>query len=287
VYAVLLLAVFAVSALTGCGGKKQAVWGDTESGLILEYRMEPGDVLKYEMVQDGTEKVEIMGQTNESATSKTFVFTLESKGMEGENHLLGITVESLAASMKSVQGEFSAETDDVAGATFDMTLSPFGEEVDVSGAESIKYGIGPLGDRSIKSDFEAAFPDLAGKPVKVGDSWTSTDTLNIDQGNAQIRIISEGVNTLDGYETVDGFECARVVADVTGTISGEGEQMGAPLAFEGTLSGTETWYFAYEEGHLVKLSSDVDSDIIVTVQAGQEMKIPIKGTSKSETRLIK
>jgi hypothetical protein len=287
VYVALLLAVCAVSALTGCGGKKQAVWGDTESGLILEYRMKPGDVLKYEMVQEGTEKVEIMGQTNESATNKTFVFTLESKGTEGENHLLGITVESLAASMKSVQGEFSAETDDVTGATFDMTLSPLGDEVDVSGAESIKYGIGPLGDRSIKSDFEGAFANLAGRPVKIGDSWTLTDTLNVDQGNATIVIISEGVNTLDGYETVDGFECARVVVDVTGTISGEGEQMGAPLVFDGTLSGTETWYFAYKEGRFVKSSSDVNTDIVVTVQAGQEMKIPIKGTSKSETRLIK
>jgi len=287
VYAALLLAVCAVSALTGCAGKKQPVWGNTESGLIMEYRMNPGDVLKYEMIQEGTERVEVMGQTNESATNKTYVYAVEAKGMEGDNHLLGITIESLVASMKNVQGEFAAETEDVAGASFDMTLSALGDEVDLSGAESIEYGIGPLGDRSIKSDFDAAFPDLAGKPVKIGDSWAASDTINIDQGNAQIMIVSEGLNTLDGYETVDGVECARVVADVTGTISGEGEQMGAPLVFDGTMSGTETWYFAYKEGHLVSSSSDVNTDIMVTVQAGQEMKIPIKGTAKFETRLIK
>jgi len=286
VYATLLLAVCAVSALTGCAGKKPPVWGDTKSGLILEYRMNPGDVLKYEMIQEGTEKVEVMGQTTESATNKTYVYTVEAKGMKGDYHLLEITVESLVASMKNVQGEFAAETEDVAGESFDMTLSALGDEVDLSDAESIEYGIGPLGDRSIKSDFEAAFPDLAGKPVKVGDSWASTDTINIDQGNAQIKIISENANTLDGYETVDGVECARIVADVTGTVSGEGEQMGAPLVFEGTMSGTEIWYFAYKEGHLVSSESDVNTDIMVTVQAGQEMKIPIKGTARFEIRLI-
>jgi hypothetical protein len=215
------------------------------------------------------------------------VAVFESKGMEGENHLLGVTVESLEASMKNVQGEFSADTDDVAGATFDMTLSALGKEVDLEGAEAIEYGIGPLGDRSIKADFEGAFPDLAGRPVKIGDSWAASDTVNIDQGNSQIVIVSDGINTLDGYETLDGLECARVLVDVTGTITGEGEQMGAPLVFDGTLTGTETWYFAYKEGVLVEWSADLTSDIMVTVQAGQEMKVPIEGTMKFTTRLIK
>lgn len=286
VYAVLVITMAAVWALSGCAGKKN-VWGDTESGLILEYRMKEGDVLRYELVQDGTERVEVMGQVNESATSKSYVFAVESKGMQGENHLLGITIESMEASMKNIQGEFSAGTDEVPGATFDMVLSRLGDEVDVSGAESIEYSLGPMGERNVESDFEGFFSNLAGRPVKVGDSWTSADSLEIEQGNATIVIVSESVHTLDGYETMDGLECARVVAAVTGTISGEGEQMGAPLVFDGTMSGTETWYFAYKEGYLVKASTDVDSDIVVTVQAGQEMKVPVTGTGKFETRLIR
>lgn len=284
--AAVVLAAAAICALPGCAGKKN-VWGDTESGLILEYRMKQGDVLKYEMVQEGTEQVEVMGQTNESATNKTYVVAVESKGMQGENHLLAITFESMEAGMKSVQGEFSADTEGVVGKSFDLVLSPLGDEVDLSGAEDIKYSAGPLGDRSVKSDFEGAFADLAGRPVKVGDSWTSTDSVSIDQGNSVVLIESESVHTLDGYETVDGLECARVVTEVTGAISGEGEQMGAPLVFDGTLGGSESWYFAYKEGYLVKTSSDMSSDIVVTVQAGQEMKVPVKGTIRFETTLIK
>lgn len=286
VYGPLAVAIAAICALSGCAGKKN-VWGDTERGLILEYRMEPGDVLRYEMIMDGTERVELMGQVNESVTNKSYVFTVESKGMEGENHRLGITIESLSASMKNVQGEFTADTEGVTGESFDMIVSHLGDEVDLSGAKSIEYGIGPLGERSIESDFQAAFADLAGKPVKVGESWSSADSISIDQGNASIVVLSQSVNTLDGYETVEGLECARVAVEVTGTLSGEGEQMGAPLVFDGTLSGTETWYFAYKEGYLVKWSSEVLSDIMVTVKAGQEMKVPVTGIAKIETHLIK
>ncbi len=286
VYGPLAVAIAAICALSGCAGKKN-VWGDTERGLILEYRMEPGDVLRYEMIMDGTERVELMGQVNESVTNKSYVFTVESKGMEGENHRVGITIESLSASMKNVQGEFTADTEGVTGKSFDMIFSHLGDEVDLSGAKSIEYGIGPLGERSIESDFQAAFADLAGKPVKVGESWSSADSISIDQGNASIVVLSQSVNTLDGYETVEGLECARVAVEVTGTLSGEGEQMGAPLVFDGTLSGTETWYFAYKEGYLVKWSSEVLSDIMVTVKAGQEMKVPVTGIAKIETHLIK
>jgi hypothetical protein len=286
VYASLAVAIAAICALSGCAGKKN-VWGDTERGLILEYRLEPADVLRYEMNLDGTERVEVMGQINESATNKSYVFTVESKGVEGENHRLGITIESMEASMKNVQGEFSADTEGVIGKSFDMILSRLGNEVDLSGAESIEYGIGPLGERSIESDFQAAFADLAGKPVKVGESWPGADSISIDQGNANIIILSQSVYALDGYQTVEGLECARIAVEVTGTLSGEGEQMGAPLVFDGTLSGTETWYFAYKEGYLVEWSSDVSTDIMVTVQAGQEMKIPVTGTAKIGARLIK
>jgi len=281
-FAVLMVAV---ALLTGCGGKKN-VWGDPESGLILEYRMEPGDVLKYEISSEGEEITQVMGQSYESGTSKTLVFSLEAKGVEDGNHRLGITIESLEAGMVTAQGQFSADTEELPGQKFDMILSVLGEEMDLGEAESIEYGIGPMGSRSIKPDFQEVFPDLPTKPVKVGDSWVTTDEVGADQGNVTIVISTESVNTLAGYETMNGLKCAKITAGVTGTVTGEGEQMGAPLTLEGTLKGTETWYFAYEKGYPVEINSEVDSDIIATVQAGQKMEIPVKGKTTITTKLI-
>jgi hypothetical protein len=287
VFAAVALTIALLCTLPGCAGKKQNVWGDTKSGLILEYRMEPGEMLKYQMVQEGVERVEVMGQTNESATSKTYVYTVEPRGMEGENRVLGITIDSMEGSLKTVQGEFSADAEPLIGKSFDLVLSPLGDEIDLSGAESLVYGVGPMGERSIMPDFQGAFNDLAGKPVKVGDSWTSTDTINVDEGNVALVIASMTVNRLDGYEKVEGLDCARVVGEINGTITGTGEQMGAPLVFDGGLTGTETWYFAYKQGYFVKSSADWTSDITVTVQAGQEMKVPVKATSSMRITLIK
>jgi hypothetical protein len=284
--AVVAFTALVLSILAGCAGKKHP-WGEPGSGLILEYRMTDGEVLKYEVASESTEKVEVMGQTNESQTSKDLVFSVTPKGMEGENLRLGITIDSMEASMKTLQGEFSADTEGLAGQNFDIIVSPLGIEVDVSQAENVEYSIGPAGTRNLKQEFESHFFDLPGRPVKVGDSWDSSDEVTADQGNAVLSIETHSVHTLDGYETVEGLECARINSEVAGTITGEGEQMGAPLVFDGTIEGTETWYFAYKKGYLVKASSGLDSDLMVTVQAGQEMKVPVEVTSKSDVTLLK
>ena len=89
-----------------------------------------------------------------------------------------------------------------------MVLSPLGSEVDVSGAEAITYDI--AGEtRNLSSGFKMFFPDLPGKPVKIGDTWPSSAGTDEKTGSMKIQIDLQNVNTLEGFETVDGMECAR------------------------------------------------------------------------------
>jgi hypothetical protein len=90
-----------------------------------------------------------------------------------------------------------------------------------------------------------------------------------------------------GFETIDGMKCARVEAVVTGTMKGTGEQMGAPLTIEGTSEGTETWYFAIEEGVYVKGTTKMATTATVTVSGPQEMVIPMTMDMTVETNLEK
>jgi len=83
-----------------------------------------------------------------------------------------------------------------------MILSPLGKELDLSGAESIQYDLGPGGKHSIESDFQALFPDLAGRPVKIGDAWTSKDTITEKSSLAEIHMNLESLNTLEGFERI-------------------------------------------------------------------------------------
>jgi hypothetical protein len=61
--------------------------------------------------------------------------------------------------------------------------------------------------------------------------------------------------------------------------------MGAPLTFDGTTEGTETWYFAVDEGVYVKGTSKMLTTATVTVSGPQEMVIPMTMDMTIETSL--
>lgn len=279
-----LACLLAVGMIAGCAAKKMP-WGDPETGLILKYRMDPGQSLQYKSETNADQYMEVMGQSIDVVTERTLTLTMTPKGTQGENLLLGFTIDSADFSMDGPQGSMTSDMSEVEGESFDMTINSIGEEIDVSGAEALQYEVEGT-ERSMSADFQMFFPDFAGKPVKMGETWTSSGTLDIDEGNNQIKINLESINTLDGFEVIDGYECVRIKTDVTGTMEGEGEAQGMSLTMEGEGEGTDTWYFAYKEGILVKVISEfyLDGNIDVT---SANMSIPMKQEMKMTLSLIK
>jgi hypothetical protein len=291
--------IMAIFILAGCAAKHQLpIWGNPQSGLILQYRMAEDLALRYQLTIEQTQDVEVMGQQIKTETKGEIAFIVKSKGLKENNQQLGITIDSmkikinspqgeLTPKINSPQGELTPDMTTVEGKSFDMIMSRLGKELDLSGAESIQYDLGQAGKRDLASNFQAIFPDLADKPVKVGDTWTSKDTITEKVGSGEIKISLESLNTLAGFETVDGLECAKITAKITGTLEGGGEQMGADLAFKGEIEGSDTWYFAYKEGFFVYEKVDVLTKGSVSVRGPQEMSIPMAQNMRIETKLIK
>jgi len=279
-----LIGFIAVGMIAGCAAKKMP-WGDPETGLILKYRMDPGQSWQYKNETEANQYMEVMGQSIDVDTQRTMTLTMTSKGIQGENLLLGVTIDSASLSIIGPQGSMTPDMSEVEGESFDMTINSIGEEIDVSGAEALQYEVEGT-ERSMSADFQMFFPDFAGKPVTMGDTWNTSGTLDIDDGNNQIKINLESVNILDGFEVIDGYECVRIKADVTGTIEGEGEAQGMSLIIEGEGEGTDTWYFAYKEGILVKVISEfyIDGNIDVT---SANMSIPMKQEMKMTLSMVK
>jgi hypothetical protein len=282
---VIAISVLALGLMAGCAAKKWVVVEEPK-GVTLEYRMVEGEVLKYKVEQHSDQTMEPMGMAMETAGHKTIEFSVAPRGLVGGAYELEITIESMDAGMSSMQGEVSADVEPVLGQSFSMSLSQLGKELDVSEAEPIHYGLGPQGTQSIMSDFMAVFPDLPGTPVNIGDSWTSQDTITIAQEGMDIEIISESVNTLVGVEPFAGLECAKVTAEVSGTVKGGGEREGAAISFDGTVGGTETWYFAPDQGLFVELSSDLFTRSTINVSGPQEMSFPMTDKMRITTTLI-
>ena len=280
--------IMVICILAGCAAKHQLpIWGDPQTGLILQYRMAEDQALKYQLTIEQAQDVEVMGQQMKTETKGEIAFTVKSKGQKESNQQLGITIDSMKIKINSPQGELTPDMTTVEGKSFDMLMSRLGKELDLSGAESIQYDLGQAGKRDLTSNFQAIFPDLTDKPVKIGDTWTSKDTITEKVGSGEIRISLESLNTLAGFETVDGLECTKITAKITGTLEGGGEQMGADLTFKGEIEGSEIWYFAFKEGFFVNQKADVKTKGTVSVSGPQEMSIPMAQNMRIEVKLIK
>jgi hypothetical protein len=260
-----------------------AAWA--AAATVLEYKLPAGRAVTYEAKSQQAQVMEVMGQTMDTTTISTSTYTFKSKGLKDKNLLMGVTIDDMSISVTGAQGDMSPDLSSVKGKSFDMVLSPLGAEVDVSGAEAITYAIATE-SRDLSSGFQTFFPDMPGKPVKVGDTWPSSVGTTEKTTSMSIRIELQNVNTLEGFETIDGMECARIAAQVTGTVSGSGNQMGQDLTFAGTVKGKDVYYFAVKEGLYVKAVSDSTAEMSIDV-ASAGMTIPVTQTSKSEVKLSK
>jgi len=250
--------------------------------VVLEYKMPTGRTLTYQSKSEEGRVMEVQGQSMDTQTTGTSTFTYKAKGVKDKNFLLGVTVDDIAITMtSSAQGDMSPDVSGVKGKSFDMVLSPLGSEVDVSGAEALTFTIATE-TSNLSSGFKLFFPDLPGKPVKIGDTWPATAVTEEKTGSVTVKVDLQYVHTLEGFESVDGMECARISSQVTGTVTGAGNQMGQDLTFSGTTKGKDLWFFAVKEGIFVKTTSESTAEMSIDV-AG--MTIPMTQTSKSEVKL--
>jgi hypothetical protein len=285
-------AVAAALLLAGCAAKAPApvtqppaASEKKPAGVVLEYKMPAGQILKYGEEETAREVAEVMGQTRESLTTAKNAYAFRAKGRRGNDHLLEATIEDMSLGVTNADRDFSPDLGGVRGKSFDMVLSPSGSDVDVSGAEKITFEIAN-GPRSVASGFKLFFPKLPAGPIRIGDSWTSSSDVEDKSGASIIKIHFESVNTLEGFETVDGMECARIGSKITGTISGRGNQDGADLAFEGTIEGADRWRFAVKEGLYVDSTSESVTKMTVSVTGPADFTMPATQTRKGEVKLI-
>jgi len=116
-----------ICILAGCAAKTAPVWGDPQTGIILQYKMPEGQVLKYESWGETHQVSDVMGQTIETDISSSTSFSAQSKGQKENNHRLTITIDGMSLKIQSTQGELEPDMSTVIGKSFDMVLSSLGK----------------------------------------------------------------------------------------------------------------------------------------------------------------
>jgi hypothetical protein len=279
----------ALLMLAGCAARTAHVdiWGDPATGLNLSYRIPAESALTYVSQSDSSEVTEVMGQTIEMITEGGSRYAFRTIGEQEGNLELEVTVEDMSLDISSPQGNITPDLSGILGKSFKMILSPQGKELDVSEAAKLEYDLVAGQTRNLQSGFQTIFPDLPESAVKAGDSWPSYAKIEEESDTNEVKIEMEMENTLVGFETIDGWECARVESKITGTVSGKGSQQGMDLMTSGELTGKDTWYFAYKEGFLVKILSEVEVDATIEVSGPTSMSLPTTRVMNMEMTLSK
>lgn len=277
------LALAALLVLAGIAADRPA----PQEPVTLAYQFPADKALSYQEKGTQTQSMDIMGQSMVTTSVSSMDFTVKLKGMKGQDFELGVVIDAAKSDVDTPQGPMSPDMSTVVGKGFDLVVGRLGKEIDFSGAQALKV-MTPNGERDISSSFQAFFPDLPDKPVKVGDTWPSEDTvIQKEGGTGETTVHSVHQNTLDGFETVDGYECARIKVVSTGTVSGNLEQQGMGLTLAIKTEAKGTFYFAVKEGFYVK--SEVKGSLSGTVEVGApaNMSIGVTGETTGQTTLIK
>lgn len=284
---ILAVAVAVASVFAGCAARYDApAWGDKDTGLILEYRMPKGDALAYEYVSEFQQIMQAQGQEIPIDSVQTVEFSIVSSGMKDEVYAVGVTIAGMHVLIDTPGGGIDEDVEEVAGGSFDMTLSRIGEEGDLPENDVLQFTIASEGPRSMVPVFAAMFPDLPGRPIVIGESWPTEINVIEEESQGQTRLHLDVVNTLDGFEMVGERECARITSTFTGTIMGNGVEQGAEWTFESETEGTGVLFFDFKNGVFVSDTSTGTADGAITVNGPMgEMEMPVTRTFIMTTRL--
>jgi len=209
--------------ISGCASGNKSISG-ADAGTILKYRMPQEQVLQYLLTNRSTQTLDIRGQSVDIASDDIRSISLKSQGREQDQYRIGVTIDSMNMMLATPQGVIAPDLSGLAGRGFEFSLSTAGLETDFSESESLEYELAPGQTENAITGFQAFFPNLPSRPVKIGDTWISKDTVTAKTARGELCLIFESKNKLEGFETVDGLKCVKITADVKGTLDGKGEE---------------------------------------------------------------
>ncbi len=283
---VFLLTLALGALLTNCSSTKSAT-GGSKKGTTLRYSFPENQVLKYRTGSDIQQTLDIFGQEMIIDIGQYLVYTSKLNSKSKDENQIHITIDTMDLFISSPQGDINPDMDGVNNKSFNMTLSSLGLGMDVSEAESIQFEISPGTKRNVAITFKFLFPRLPEKTLKIGDTWSLTDTIAEKYDNEEVTMIIEGDYALAGFETISGLECAKVTAVISGTRSGKANQQGMDMVSDGTMLGSGTFFFAFKDGYLVKDISKIIVDGTLDISGAQQGSFPMKYEVNNLTELIK
>jgi hypothetical protein len=285
VFVLLLALAICPAANSQKKGDKKAAKVIAKDVPTLSYKFTEGKTIKYVNTSKVLQTMDINGQSMDVNVNGIVACTVKSKGNKDGNIVLEVRIDSIAQFVDSPNGSAGGPVADVKGKIFDMVLSPSGKELDLSGAKQIVINVDGAGQTDASQSFSDFFPDVPTGTIAPGFTWTTNDTIK-SKSTSNSMVLSVNANhKFEGFETVNGINCAKISSVIEGTRVQNTETQGMTLVITGPYTGTTTVYFAVDEGYLLKqtVTTKLNGNIDITSQ-GMSFPIVMDVTSVNEAR---
>lgn len=264
---------------------KKAAKVTVTDGPTLAYKFTEGKAIKYVNTSKVLQTMDINGQSMDVTVNGIVACTVKSKGIKDGNIVLEVRIDSIAQFVDSPNGSAGGPVADVKGKVFDMVLSPSGKELDLSGAKQIVINVDGAGQTDASQSFTDFFPDLPSGTVAPGYTWSTNDTIKSKSTSNSMVLSVKASHKFEGFEMMNGVNCAKISSVVEGTRVQNTETQGMSLVVTGPYTGTTVFYFAVDEGILIKhsVTSKLNGNIDITSQ-GMTFPIIMDVNSVNELR---
>lgn len=246
----------------------------TSQEVNLAYKYAGDKPVTYIYTSAMAQIMDMQGQTMQTDVNSAFGCSVKSAGMQGNNLVLEITADTLGQTTNSPMGGGGVSVADVKGKSCKIIISPEGKAIDFAEATAITFVQSDGGESNLGQSLNDFFPRLPEKPVKPGDTWNATDSSTTQTATMTQTIINNSINKLEGIETINGVECAKILRESTGTFIVSMQTQGMDIKIKGPFTRTEETMFAVKEGRLVSQASSmkVTGDLDI---ASMGMSMPI------------
>lgn len=242
-----------------------------QTGQVLTFKANEGDVLKYQSTRKDIRTSEREGQSSEFVTNRSYDFQLKA---EKSDTLLSfvLTVNKFDISSEGGRGRgFQPfDSDAIQGKRARIKITPQGEQKEITAIDSLpvperpdrgerRFG-GPRGNPA--NQLSVTLFELPAKAVKVGDSWTEPykDTQRgggfFGRMAQDQEVKGKSKYTVLGEEKKNGLNCLHIKVESTYSRSFEGEMRGNQMSSESEGETTSEVWFAPNEGVLVEFLND-------------------------------
>lgn len=260
---------------------------DSNKEVELQYAKEDLKSIKYELTLNMASEAYMNDQPMSAEYEVKFPFVLNS-AREGDAVNSEITISNIDAKVIFASGQQSIDTRNLKNIKLDFNYSTSGNEKTINPEiDSLVIDFGEMLGGTLDWDyiFNYITPNFPDKKVAIGDSWNDTLRFNKIEAGSRIKVDLLMSHKLEGYEEVNGKECAVIKTQINSTLDQSFELMGGTWDIEGEISGTMTTNFDFNLGIIENLIVNENSKGEVKAQSG-DMSATYTQTVKLELKLV-